>query len=167
MTNLYGDVETHADVRGRRPTYVIDSISSSYTDTIDITHDDNFYAALSATVVISSIDRSALTGNVRAKKPPSVDFLALSKRWGISPHKAKRTLTKTTQRGVRRSLTPELTRRFPTNDRMLRYRRLPHNCFMLEPSPTGTYVRTRYLKFHLGRMPRLRLHTYLLTLGFQ
>ena len=129
MTNLYGDVETHADVRGRRPTYVIDSISSSYTDTIDITHDDNFYAALSATVVISSIDRSALTGNVRAKKPPRVDFMALSKRWGISPHKAKRTLTKTTQRGVRRSLTPELTRRFPTNDRMLRYRRLPHNCF--------------------------------------
>jgi hypothetical protein len=94
-----------------------------------MTHDDNFYAALSATIVISSMDRSALTGNVRANKPPGVDFMTLSKRWGISPHKAKWTLTKTTQRGVRRSLTPELTRRFPTNNRMLRYRRLPHHCF--------------------------------------
>ena len=53
MTNLYGDVETHADVRGPRTTYVINSISSSYTDTMDITHDDNFYAALSATVNIA------------------------------------------------------------------------------------------------------------------
>jgi hypothetical protein len=38
---------------------------------------------------------------------------------------------------------------------------------VLEPSPTGTYVRTRYLKFPLDRALRLRQHAYLLTSGFQ
>ncbi len=33
------------------------------------------------------------------------------------------------QRGVRTCLNPTLSRRFPTNDRMLRYKRLPHTVF--------------------------------------
>ena len=35
----------------------------------------------------------------------------------------------TTQRGVRICCNPTLSRRFPTNDRMLRYKRLPHTMF--------------------------------------
>ena len=35
----------------------------------------------------------------------------------------------TTQRGVRTCLNPTLSRCFPTNDRMLRYKRLPHTIF--------------------------------------
>jgi hypothetical protein len=46
-------------------------------------------------------------------------------------------------------------------------RRTIRPCAVLEPSLTGTYVRTRYLKFHLGRVPQLQLHAYLLTSGFQ
>jgi hypothetical protein len=71
----------------------------------------------------------SLTGNVRARKAPGVDFMTLSKRWCISPHKAQRTLTRTTQHGVRKCLDPSLSRRLPTNDRMLRYKRMPHPCF--------------------------------------
>jgi hypothetical protein len=130
MTDLHGNVCTYADVRGPRTSVVINSISSTYTDLIDITHDDNFYRALSSKVAISSLDTGmSLTGNVRARKAPGVDFMTLSRRWCISPHKAQRTLTKTTQRGVRKCLDPSLARRFPTNDRMLRYKRMPHACF--------------------------------------
>jgi hypothetical protein len=131
MTDLHGDVVTYADVRGPRPSsLVINSISSTYTDLINTNHDDSFHQALSSNVVISSLDTGpSMTGNVRARKAPGVDFMTLSRRWCISPHKAQRTLTKTTQRGVRKCLDPSLARRFPTNDRMLRYKRMPHACF--------------------------------------
>ena len=47
----------------------------------------------------------------------------------ISPDHAKRTVVMTTQRRVRTCLNPTLSRRFPTNDRMLRYKRLLHTMF--------------------------------------
>ena len=73
MTNLYGDVETHANVRGPRQTYVINSISSSYTDTMDITHDDNFYAALSASIAILSVDLGSDRQCVRLQSQTDLD----------------------------------------------------------------------------------------------
>jgi hypothetical protein len=79
----------------------------------------------------------SLTGNVRAQKAPGVDFMTLSRSWCISPQRAQRTLTKTTQCGIRKCLDPTLSRRFPTNDRMLRYKRLPHPCFT-DTLVTGT-----------------------------
>ena len=47
----------------------------------------------------------------------------------ILPDHAKRMVVMTTQPGVRTCLNPTLSRRFPTNDRMLRYKRLPHTMF--------------------------------------
>jgi hypothetical protein len=47
----------------------------------------------------------------------------------VSPERAKRTIQLTTQRGVCTCLNPTLAQRFPTNDRMLRYKRLPHTTF--------------------------------------
>ncbi len=55
--------------------------------------------------------------------------MTLSKKWGISPEKAKNTIQRTTQRGIRTVLHPSLSRRFRTNDQALRYRRLPHPVF--------------------------------------
>jgi hypothetical protein len=128
--DLHGKVCTYANVRGPRTSIVINSISSTHTDLIDITHDDNFYQALSSNAVISSLDTGmSLTGNVRARKAPGIDFMTLSKRWCISPHTVKMTITKTTQRGTQKCLDPSLTRRFPTNDHMLRYKSMPHACF--------------------------------------
>ena len=51
---------------------------------------------------------------------------ALAKQWNIDHRKALNTVKMTTQRGVRHCLYPAMMRRFPTNDRMLRYKRLPH-----------------------------------------
>ena len=53
----------------------------------------------------------------------------LSRNLGIDIHTAQRTVKSTTQRGIRTLLHPTLSRRFRTNDRQLRYRRLPIDCF--------------------------------------
>ncbi len=58
-----------------------------------------------------------------------IDPQTLAARWMISPDCAKNTVVMTTQRGVRTCLNPTLSCRFPTNDRMLRYKRLPHTIF--------------------------------------
>jgi hypothetical protein len=47
----------------------------------------------------------------------------------IAPDRAKKTVQQTTQRGVRTCLNPTLARQFPTNDRMLCYKRLLHTTF--------------------------------------
>ena len=53
------------------------------------------------------------------KRLPSVGILTTGKL-------LINTVRMTTQRGVRTCLYPAMTRRFTTNDRMLRYKRLPH-----------------------------------------
>jgi hypothetical protein len=53
----------------------------------------------------------------------------LARNWGIDRATARRTVNATTQRGIRTLLHPTLSRRFRTNDRQLRYRRLPIDCF--------------------------------------
>ena len=58
-----------------------------------------------------------------------VDAPTLAKIWNIPLDRAKNTVFATTQRGVRHVKNPSIMRRFPTNDRMLRYNRLPHPLF--------------------------------------
>ena len=58
-----------------------------------------------------------------------IDAPTLAKRWNIPPDRAKTTFLVTTQRGVRHVTNPSIMRRLPTNDRMLRYNRLPHPFF--------------------------------------
>ena len=50
-------------------------------------------------------------------------------RWNIYQRKALNNVKQTTQRGVRTCLHPSLVRRFPTNDRMMIYKRLTHPVF--------------------------------------
>jgi hypothetical protein len=54
-----------------------------------------------------------------------IDAATLAKNWGIGIEAANRTRLVTTQRGIRRMVHPSLTKRYKTNDRQLRYRRLP------------------------------------------
>jgi hypothetical protein len=54
-----------------------------------------------------------------------VDTATLAKNWGIGLEAAKRTRLVTTQRGIRRMIHPSLTKRYKTNDRQIRYFRLP------------------------------------------
>ncbi|KAI2507229.1 hypothetical protein MHU86_7186 [Fragilaria crotonensis] len=87
---------------------------------ISTVHDD---ATLHATMRtnISSIRSTTTSGQLT----PQV----LATNWGIDVKTAARTVKATTQRGIRTVLHPTLSRRFRTNDRQLRYRRLPINCF--------------------------------------
>ena len=108
--------------------YVISSFCSLSTDPVIVTDNDNFHIALSALVQVSSTE-TIFNGNVRSRKAPHIDPLTLSARWMITPARAQRTVANTTQRGVRTCLDPTLSRRFPTNDRMMRYTRLMHTVF--------------------------------------
>jgi hypothetical protein len=126
MISYSGDLACDVTLRG--PSLVINELHSLTVDAIDITHDSNYHQVLESNVVISSLG-SSLTGYMRSRKTAPIDSLTLAARWLISPERAKRTVQQTTQRGVRTCLNPTLLRRFPTNDRMLRYKRLPHPTF--------------------------------------
>jgi hypothetical protein len=58
-----------------------------------------------------------------------IDPQTLAARWMISPERAKRTVVMTMQRGVRTCLNPTLSWQFPTNDQMLKYKRVLHTMF--------------------------------------
>jgi hypothetical protein len=53
----------------------------------------------------------------------------LANNWGNGIEAANRTCLVTTQRGIRRMVHPSLTKRYKTNDRQLRYRRLPFTMY--------------------------------------
>ena len=128
MTDYSGNVVRCAAVRGRVGILAINSLSSLSSDLVDVTDDENFHHVLTSKVMISSVDTS-LNGHIRSRNVAPIDPQTLAARWMISPDRAKRTVVMTTQRGVRTCLNPTLSRRFPTNDRMLRYKRLPHTVF--------------------------------------
>ncbi len=94
----------------------------------DMKHDCNFHQVLTSRVVVSSVNAS-LSGHMRSRKTAPIDFMTLAARWMIAPDHAKKTVQLTTQWDVRTCLNPTLAWRFPTNDRMLRYKRLPHTTF--------------------------------------
>jgi hypothetical protein len=126
MTDHSGAIVRDAVVRG--PDLVISALHSLTTDLADILHDRNFHQVLLSHVHISSMDTS-LNGHIQKHKTAPIDHMTLASRWMISPEKAKQTVQRTTQCGVRTCLNPTLARRFPTNDQMLRYKRLPNPVF--------------------------------------
>ena len=79
------------------------------------------YKSLAEKVMVATVATKA--------SRPGIDAMTLAKNWGIGIEKAERTLRATSQRGIRTVLHPSLSRRFRTNDRQLRYRRLPIKVF--------------------------------------
>ena len=100
----------------------------------DITGDSNFVTILESKVCVSavntSIDKSSKLEDSMTNRQPGktiltsqrkmVDAPTLTKRWNIPIDRSKNTVSVTTQRGVRHVANPSITRRFPTNDCMLR-----------------------------------------------
>ncbi|KAI2512329.1 Reverse transcriptase (RNA-dependent DNA polymerase) [Fragilaria crotonensis] len=78
-----------------------------------------------------ALSAPSVATSLRSGHPLPVSSLtsAPGKELGIDLQTAKRTFNVTTQRGIRTVLHPTLSRRFRTNDRQLRYRRLPIDCF--------------------------------------
>ena len=130
MTGFRGDV-IHSYLKATAPTFVVNSISYTTLDDADLTEDYIFSRVLEyhVNVSISEMTSNSNAGTIKSKAGQTVYHLTLSNRWNIPVNCAKQTVTKTTQRGVRTCLTPYFSRIFPTNDRMLRYDRLPHTFF--------------------------------------
>jgi hypothetical protein len=78
-------------------------------------------------VHIYEVNMSSLTADMH--DGGGVDVATLAKNFGIGIEAAKRTRLVTTQRGVKRMIHPSLSVRFRTNERQLRYCRLPVTCF--------------------------------------
>jgi hypothetical protein len=70
----------------------------------------------------------------------------LAKKWNIGIKTAESTYNATTQRGIRILGKPNMSRRFRTNDRQLRYRRLSHDVFSdtLEAKTQSWFRKNRY-----------------------
>jgi hypothetical protein len=137
MTNLYeqqehamidysGNIVRDAAMRG--PQLIFNELQFLTTDLADLMHDCIFHQVLTAHVIVSSVD-SSLCGHVRSRKVAPIDFMTLAGRWMIAPDRAKETVQKAMQRGIRTCLNPTLAQRFPTDDWMLCYKRLPHTTF--------------------------------------
>jgi hypothetical protein len=123
MMDYSNNIVHDAAVRG--PQLILIELQSLTTDLADLTHDCNFTQVLTSHVIVSSVDAS-LSGHVRLCKTAPIDFMTLAGQWAIAPDCAKKTVQQTTQRGVHTCLNPTLARPFPTNDRMLCYKRLLH-----------------------------------------
>ena len=134
MTNSSGEVLETGDSQGRLHSLM--SVKVSRTHSISVAHDiqnsvlrgvsdtlddKTFLKDMESRVQISSVSTSV--------KKPRIDAATLAKKWGIGLEVAQNTIRKTTQRGVRTVLHPTLSRRFRTNDRQLRYRRLRPDMF--------------------------------------
>ena len=106
------------------PKMVINSLSS-FTPLADITDNDNFASVLQSKVNVSATS----SGVIHSSQKKPVDAPTLARRWMIPEARAKQTVRRTTQRGVRDLVNPTLSRRYPTNDRWHRYPRLNHMMF--------------------------------------
>ena len=108
------------DASEREQHIVINTMASAFqVGSADITADDNFGTALAPKANMP--EKVSRVGVAESRSKQGIDHMTLSKKWGISPEKAKRTVTRTTQHGVRIILHPSLLSGFRTNDRALRY----------------------------------------------
>ena len=94
---------------------------------------EDLEVALIANVRVSPTKPTAsekrIAALVSGKRGRAISARTLSKNWNIGLQAAERTIEVTAQRGLRTVLHPTLLRRFRTNDRQLRYRRLAHDMF--------------------------------------
>ena len=70
-----------------------------------------------------------MIAEIKTRTQQNIEPHVLARRWNIGIKAARNTICRTTQRGTRTVLHPSLSRRFRTNDRQLRYRRLPVDLF--------------------------------------
>ena len=86
-------------------------------------------------------------------RKPCIQAAKLAKNWGIGLETATRTVEATTQRGLRTVLHNTLSRRFRTNDRQLRYRRLTNEVFTdtLESPVPSWFRQNRYAQVFATR----------------
>ena len=99
-------------------------LSTSYIQCLDDPTHDLSIVLEDGVNMISSISTK--------KGKPSVSPYDLAKRWGIGLETVKKTLLRTTQRGLRTVPNPLLSQRYRTNDQMFRYKRLSTTFLLIQ-----------------------------------
>ena len=140
MMDFQGEIVRPGTI-DRGPLMFTNSVTvSNCPNTADVILDDNFGNVLQSNVNVlhvkvmnsynfSRLDSTPSIGNVQYTKGKQVNSKTFSGRWNIDQRKALNTVKQTTQRGVRTCLRLSLACCLPTNDRMMRYKRLPHPFF--------------------------------------
>jgi hypothetical protein len=101
--------------------------SAKLQDLSPVLDDGTFLAEMENITTATDLNVSLVKSEIRDKA--GVDAATLDNNWGIGIEAAKSTRLVTTQRGIRRMIQPSLTKRYNTNARQLRYRRLPVTMF--------------------------------------
>jgi hypothetical protein len=134
MMDLRGQLKIAEDKHPLRRQICPIHMTETFSDTtiklqaLSLTLDDSsLLQEMTSHVHISEVNMSSLT--VYMHDGGGVDVATLAKNFGIGIEAAKRTRLVTTQRGLKRMIHPSLSVRFRTNDRQLRYHRIPVTCF--------------------------------------
>jgi hypothetical protein len=140
MMDSWGNIKVSGDCHPKRRQLCslrqkeeeIKHLSSKYSDTSAKFQD--LSAVLDDGTLLAELDDNNLNLNISLVKSEmrdkgGIDAATLAKNWGIGIEAAKRTRLVTTQRDIRRMIHTSLTKRYKTNDRQLRYRRLPFTMY--------------------------------------
>jgi hypothetical protein len=108
----------------------IESMSASFSNTssklqdISVVLDYNTILPESKKCAqISDVSMDSMVATMRDKG--CIDAANLANNWGIGIDAANKTFLVTTQRGIAWTIHPSFTKRFKTNDRQMRYHRMP------------------------------------------
>jgi hypothetical protein len=101
--------------------------SAKLQDLSAVLYHSTLLAELNQNVNITDINVSSIHATMRDKG--GVDAVTLANNFGIDIEAAKRTRLVTTQRGLSKMIHPSLRKSYKTNDRHLRYWRLPVTLF--------------------------------------
>ena len=117
----------------------------------------HFGHALEKTVKISVLSMNALSSQ---KDRRTITAQQLAKNWKISLSAAEKTASATTQYGIRSIANPSLSRRFRTNDRQLRYRRIPYDVYTdtMQAQVTSHRRKNKYCQIFCTRFGWVRAY---------
>jgi len=116
----------------------------TYTDLSLLGH------SLEQAIQIRGTTTKRVSAIISSKRVANVGVTELAQKWQIGLAKAQQTIKATTQRGVRSIANQNLSRRFRTNDRQLRYRRLSHDIFTdtLEANVPSWHRKNKYAQVY-------------------
>ena len=170
MMDFQGDI-FRPGIIDREQIMVINSLTvSTCLDVADVLSDETFGNVLQSNFNVSHIkvlnthnlsrlDSAPSLNNIQSTKRKLVNSETLAKRWNIDQRKALNTFNQNTQRGVRTCLYPSLACCFPTNDKMMIYKRRPHPVFgdTMAAGVVST-CQKKYAQAHCNKQSWSRVH---------
>ena len=120
----------------------------------------DFPSELASRVMLRNEPEVGINHVHSSKRSKAIGPQTLAKHWNIGLAAAERTYRATSQNALRTVLHPTLSRRFRTNDRQLRYRRIPHEMFTdtMEASVPSWFRQNKYAQVYCTRFGSARAY---------